>query len=133
MLTEDLTDTSSALVSILTTLINIALQNGQSLISWRKAIISMIPKRNEDGSFTEVVDEMRPISVLQEFGKISSKILATRMGTILLEYPDVMTGAQRAFLKDGSTSQCLHTALNVLEDIRDQHKKDPEATFYVKL
>jgi hypothetical protein len=110
MLTGNVTLQPSCLLSILTDLINIAYTSGQSLLSWRKAIISMIPKKDENGSFTKLVSEMRPISVLQEFGKISSKILANRLGNILLEYPQIMTPSQRAFLKDGSTSQCLHTA-----------------------
>ena len=82
----------------------------------------MIPKKDENGSFTQLVSEMRPISVLQEFGKISSKILANRLGNILLEYPQIMTPSQRAFLKDGSTSQCLHTALNILEDFKENQR-----------
>jgi hypothetical protein len=76
----------------------------------------MIPKRKDDGSFTQLVSEMRPISVLQEFGKISSKLLAVRMGMIILQNPDIMNSSQRAFLKDGSTSQCVTTALNIFEE-----------------
>ena len=63
----------SPLILILTDLINVAFQAGQPLQSWKKAIISMIPKKKEDGSFTNMIHEMRPISVLQEFGKISPK------------------------------------------------------------
>ena len=71
----------------------------------------MIPKKKEDGSVQRGKD-MRPISVLQEFGKIASKILAVRLGKILLQNPEVMTPSQRAFLKDGSISQCLNIVLN---------------------
>ena len=45
------------------------------------------------------------------------------MGRIILENPQVMNNAQRAFLKDGSTSQCITTALNVLEDFQRKRKK----------
>jgi len=38
----------------------------------------MIPKKKEDGSWTDKVKDLRPISVLQEFGKIAAKILAER-------------------------------------------------------
>lgn len=91
------------LLNILVVLINTAFENGQTLPSWRKAIISMIPKRKEDGSFTESVSEMRPISVLQEFGKIASKILSDRLGEIFLANPGFITSSQRAFLKNGDT------------------------------
>ena len=91
----------------------------------------MIPKKKEDGSFTNMIHEMRPISVLQEFGKISSKVLANRFGDILVGTPSIMTRSQRAFLRDGSTSQCLDIALNVLEDFQEKKKSDPKAVLYM--
>jgi hypothetical protein len=112
------------LLEILTTLINVAFRSGASLPSWRKAVITMIPKKKEDGQWTEKVREMRPISVLQEFGKIASKILATRIGDRVLETPSVLNSAQRAFLKDGCIQQCINTALNVFEDFKDKKTKD---------
>jgi hypothetical protein len=74
---------------------------------------------------------MRPISVLQEFGKIASKLLATRIGNILLQNPAIMTHSQRAFLKDGSISQCLNIALNVLEDFKEKQKAHKKATLFL--
>ena len=100
-------------------------------MSWRKAIVSMIPKKKEDGSFTSLVTEMRPISVLQEFGKIASKILANRMGIILLKHPQVMNRAQRAFLRDGCTAQCINVALNVLEDFQEKKRKYSKAQLFL--
>src|SRR6185436_4932636 len=111
------------LLKIIVLLINESLESGRTPESWRKAIISMIPKRKEDGSYTSAIGEMRPISVLQEFGKISSKLIAVRMGQILLENPNVMNKAQRAFIRDGSTSQCITTALNILEDFHRKPKR----------
>jgi hypothetical protein len=72
---------------LLTTLINVAFRTGASLPSWRKAVITMIPKKKEDGKWTDKVRDMRPISVLQEFGKMASKILATRIGDRILATP----------------------------------------------
>jgi hypothetical protein len=131
LLTEDSTNEPSPLLSLLTSLINIAFEYGETLTSWRKAIISMIPKKKDDGSYTKMVSEMRPISVLQEFGKISSKILAKRLGLILLENPELLTRAQRAFLKDGCTAQCINTALNILEDFKDKKKKKPQSQLFM--
>ncbi len=66
---------------------------------------------------------------MQEFGKLASKILANRMGSILLKHP--LTPAQRAFLKDGSTSQCLRTALNVLEDFKECKRHKPKSQLFM--
>src|SRR5271163_3671998 len=86
--------------------------------------ITMIPKRREDGSWTEKVKDMRPISVLQEFGKIPAKILAERWGNTLLEHPQILNNAQRAFLKDGCVQQCISTALNIFEDSLERKDKE---------
>jgi len=51
------------------------------------------------------------------------------MGRTLLENPHVMNKAQRAFLKDGSTSQCITTALNILEDFQRKRKKTQSRLF----
>ena len=83
----------------------------------------MIPKKKEDGKWTDKVRDMRPISVLQEFGKMASKILATRIGDRILATPSVLNSAQRAFLKDGCIQQCINTALNVFEDFKDKKTK----------
>jgi hypothetical protein len=91
----------------------------------------MIPKRKDDGSFSELISEMRPISVLQEFGKIASKILSNRLGEIILKNPSIVTRAQRAFLKDGATSQCINIALNVLEDFHLKRKKNPKSQLFM--
>ena len=114
------------LLDILVMLTNIGFKKGVSLPSWRKAVITMIPKRREDGSWTDRVRDMRPISVLQEFGKIASKILAERWGQILLANPKIMNSAQRAFLKDGCTLQCINIALKNVEDAFENKAKEKQ-------
>ena len=121
----------SPFLEILTSLINTSLKSGKTLISWRKAIISMIPKRKDDGSLTTLISEMRPISVLQEFGKISAKLISNRLGNILLQQPSMLNSAQRAFLKDGCTAQCLNTLLNVIEDFQTRKKTDKAASLFL--
>ena len=128
LLTDDSTDSPTPLLSLLTHLINVAFETGQTLPSWRKAIVTMVPKKKEDGSFTSLVSEMRPISVLQEFGKIASKILANRLGRILLAEPHILNSA---LLKDGCTAQCINIALNVLEDFKEKRKRMLGASYAI--
>jgi len=129
--TEDSVDEPSHFLEILTFLINTALRLGGTLKSRRKAIISMIPKRKDDGSLTDLIGEMRPISVLQEFGKISSKILSERLGMIFLNNPQILNSDQRAFLKDGFTAQYINTLLNIIEDFKEKKKRDPSAQLLI--
>ena len=96
LLTMDSKEQLAPLLRMLLLLINVAFESGKTLESWRKAVVSMIPKRKEDGSLTTLIGEMRPISVLQEFGKIASKILANRLGEVMLKQPSLMTRAQRS-------------------------------------
>jgi hypothetical protein len=112
-------------------LVNTTIRKGESWRNWRKSIISMIPKRKPDGSYTSKVEDMRPISVMQEFAKITSKVLADRLGSILLESPHVLNRAQRAFLRNGCINQCIQTALNVFEDFQDRRILDNQAQLYV--
>ena len=120
-----------AILETLTDLVNAAIRKGESWRSWRKSIISMIPKRKPDGSYTSKVEDMRPISVMQEFAKITSKVLANRLGNTLLECPNILNRAQRAFLRNGCINQCIQTALNVFEDFRERQKLDNKAQLYV--
>lgn len=132
MLIEDGEAETNPCLCLLVRLINIALRRGETLKSWRKAVISMIPKRKDDGSFTNLIREMRPISVLQEFGKLASKILADRIGRILLQHPTILSHAQRAFLRDGSIRQCIGTLINVFEDFKEKHaENEKEVLFFL--
>ena len=49
----------------------------------------------------------------------------------MLRYPEIMTPSQRAFLRDGSISQCLNITLNVLEDFKEKSKTNPNATLFL--
>ena len=68
---------------------------------------------------------------MQEFAKITSKVLANRLGNTLLECPNILNRAQRAFLRNGCINQCIQTALNVFEDFRERQKLDNKAQLYV--
>src|SRR5689334_4260794 len=90
----------------------------------------MVPKRKEDGSLTSLIKEMRPISVLQEFGKIASKVLASRLGKVLLERPNILSNAKRAFLRNGSVRQCIGTLIHIFEDFKEKQALDPQKQLF---
>ena len=84
--------------------------------------ICFLPKVKVGGEFTVDVEEMRPITLLPELGKLVNRILAKRICRILQDHPDLLHGAQRGFVKDGNVSQCINTVLDVFED-RQEHKR----------
>jgi len=64
---------------------------------------------------------------LENFGQL----LSNRLGKILLQHPGLLNPAQRAFLKDGCTAQCINTLLNVLEDFQLKKKTFKSAELFL--
>ena len=90
-----------------------------------RGLIIFVPKGRLSG--LPDVEEMRPITLLSEIGKIPSRILAS---AILDAKPELLHVAQRAFLSNGDVSQCIHTALDVFEDFRSL-KRDRGGALHV--
>jgi ribonuclease HI len=86
----------------------------------KKGYISLVPKVKDDGSSSCEAGEMRPITVLAELGKVAGRILAERIGRVLVLHPDILCTAQRAFLKDGGVEQCLGALIDAIEDWRQR-------------
>ena len=59
---------------------NFAYDNGSLSISQRRGIITLIPKPNKD---TALLDNLRPISLLNTDYKILSKVIAKRLEKVL--------------------------------------------------
>ena len=64
-----------------------------------------------------------------ELNKILERIWANRMRFILKNNPEILNPAQRAFIPDGSTSQCINTLLNIIEHHKET-KKNLRGIFY---
>jgi hypothetical protein len=107
---------STSTLLLLTEIINASFACGQVCEILKFGRITLVPKTNSDGSFSRDPSEMRPITVLPELGRIANRILADRLGTILLEHPHLLSPAQRAFLRNGDTSQCVNPVIDVIED-----------------
>lgn len=81
----------------------------------KTGVICMIPKGSAGGSVSQI-EEMRPITLLSELGKLTGRILAERVSTVLSNNPSLLHPSQRAFLKNGDTGQCIDMVLDVFED-----------------
>ena len=87
--------------------------------------ITLVPKVKDDGSFSLSADKMRPITVLPELGKIASRLLAYRIGRILVDHPNILSAAQRGFIHEGNVGQCIDTLLHTIEDWKHSGAGDP--------
>jgi hypothetical protein len=90
----------------------------------KDGLIRMIPKGGGSGVLVTDVSEMRPITLLSELGKVTSRILAERMATVFANIPSLLHPSQRAFQRNGDTGQCVDMALDVIEDYWDTKSKD---------
>jgi len=102
--------------------VNATLRTGYVPPHLKKGVIVMVPKPGGSGD----VDDMRPITLLPEIGKLTSRILAARFAAALHSHKDVMDPAQRAHLHDGNTHQCLHVLFDVAEDFQDRKRTEPD-------
>jgi hypothetical protein len=106
----------SSVVLAMTFIVNQCLQLGHIPRCLKEGWITLVPKVKENGEFSMEPSEMRPITVLPALGKLCTKVLADRIGNVLVAHPDVLASQQRAFLLDGYLDQCLDTVVDVIED-----------------
>ena len=91
-------------------------------------LIVMVPKGPIDGA-PDVAD-MRPITLLSEIGKITARILADRISTVLCAMPQLLNINQRAFLRNGDVAQCIAALLDVFEDHLGKKRTEARASLY---
>ena len=114
-------DPNNPTLLILTALANTCLVNRVCPPTLKEGIIVMIPK---PGKPPGEIANMRPITLLPELGKLLSRILANRITTILHHHPYILNDAQRAYLVDGSTRQCIAALFDVCEDHWSRKRAD---------
>ena len=111
----------SSVLSFLVALVNASMRTGCCPPTLKAGIIVMIPK---PGAPSDDVCDMRPITLLPELGKLSARVLARRCTAVLHTKPHILCDAQRAYLMDGSSKQCIATLLNVIEDFQERRRAD---------
>ncbi|MCW2763483.1 MAG: hypothetical protein JWR85_3684, partial [Marmoricola sp.] len=100
----------STFVDLLTLIINAGFVCKEIPKPLKHGVIVMIPKGGSDIAQSDV-DNMRPITLLPEFGKIASRIIAMRIGDVFQRCPQYLEEAQRAFLRNGSVDHCVDLLL----------------------
>jgi hypothetical protein len=70
----------SPIVDSLLDLINEAITTGSTFKSWRKSIITMVPKTKKDGSLTSTIKEMRPYCLSTTKFSTGHKEHSSKMG-----------------------------------------------------
>ena len=80
-------------------------------LSWKEAVISVIPK---EGKVKLDCGSYRPISVLNQDYKIFTHILAKRIENIL---PQIISLDQTGFIQQGQTQDSIRRTLHVIEEI----------------
>jgi len=114
---------NNPLLCALTLLANTILEQGTLPLSLRDLIMIPIPKPNSPSSSPE---SLRPISIIPEFSKLISRILARRILNVFTLHPEFLHRSQRGFIRTGSTSQAINVIIDILEDA--QHRPDQTAT-----
>ena len=67
---------------------------------------------------------MRTITLLPELGKLTARLLARRITAVLHTKPRILCEAQRAYLMDGSSKQCITALIDTIEDYRERCPTD---------
>lgn len=96
---------------------NFTLNGGDIPVSWRRAIISVIPKVGKDKS---ECGSYRPISILNLDYKLYASIIAKRLENII---PDIIDEDQTGFLKSRQTQDNVRRALHLMEHMSKNKDK----------
>ena len=93
--------------------LNYAFECGELTISQRRGIITLIPKKSKDKT---VLDNWRPISLLNTDYKIATRAIALRISKIL---PDIIHSDQTGYVKKRFIGQNIRLISDVIERCQD--------------
>ena len=110
-----------SLLHVLTSIVNCCIRFQVCPPALKRGVVVMIPK---PGLPPDDVGNMRPITLLPELGKLVGRVLASRITTVLHQHPQLLCPAQRAYLIDGSSRQCISALMGICEDFLDPARFD---------
>ena len=97
---------------------NASLRLGKIAHSQKRGLICMHPKPGKD---PKLLSNRRPITLLPELGKLPFRLIAHRLTDILHHHPNILDPAQRAYITDGSTKQCLELLMEITKHFNKQN------------
>lgn len=106
-----------SLIPILQKCFNHVLAGGETPISWKQAIISVIPKTGKDRTDCS---SYRPISVLNIDYRLFASIMAKRLENII---PQLIDTDQAGFIKNRQTQDNVRRALYLVENMNKNKSK----------
>jgi exonuclease III len=86
---------------------------------WKGSVILPLVK---DAAKERAMSNVRPISLQNCLGKLFSKVLAMRLGRILVLHP-ILNPSQRGFIPGGTTSKCIGELLDAWSWSRSNNKE----------
>jgi len=108
---------------------NKILEIGDIPENWKKFYLIPIPKNKDYNDINNLKSNNRPISILHDYYKVLSRILAKRLNNILLNYR-ILHPSILGFIKEGSINQCLVSIINVFEDSIQKRKIYPDSKLF---
>lgn len=110
---------STSCLEVLTAMTSFALQHACNSDFDKRCWTALIPKPDGAGGMTRDPDQMRPLTLSTEIYKIRARILARRLGDTFLQHPQILSSAQRGFLRDGDAGQPVTVVLDAMEDFAE--------------
>ena len=89
--------------------INNAFDKEELPICQKRGIITLLPKKDKP---TDVINNFRPVTLLNVDYKIATKVIANRLGKVL---PDIISPNQTGFVKN----RCIGENVRLISDVID--------------
>ena len=92
--------------------INYAFDKGELSIRQKRGIITLLPKKDKP---TNILNNLRPITLLNTDYKIATKVIAKRLGEVL---PDIICANQTGYVK----KRCIGENVRLISDVIEYTK-----------
>ena len=116
---------SASVTASVCTLFTACLRSSTFPACWKGSVIVPLVK---DTSKERSMSNVRPISLQNCLGKLFSKVLAMRLGNILVRHP-ILNPSQRGFIPGGNTKKCIDELLDAWSWSRKK-KQELHCLFY---
>ena len=96
--------------------INYSYKNGHRTELQKQAIITLIPKPNKE---TTLLENWRPISLLNTDYKIATKVIGNRVKQVL---PSIINDSQTGFIKGRYIGENIRLLFDIIDNAEEQNE-----------